>query len=264
VFSVWFGLLGRVAPWAAAGEPGGREVRRRRFPDGLVGGTWDRSLVVLAALGVGSILYDGLSQSQPFFDLFGIPALLPATGLLVAFLALVAGVALLVARGVGPAALGAGLVPIAIGYLIAHYLTFLLGEGQRIVVALSDPFQLGWDLFGGAFFEPSIDWLPPSLVWTVMLLAVIGGHVAGAWAGHLAAMRDATGTAAEARRAQVPLAILMVVLTVLTLWSLGQEVMDEEMAGPPTRPVAAAQPDAASAGGAALLRINAANPRVEG
>jgi hypothetical protein len=56
----------------------------------------------------------------------------------------------------------------------------------------------------------------------------------------------------------------MVVLTVLTLWSLGQEVMDEETAGPPTRPFAAAQPDAASPGGAARLRINAANPRVEG
>ena len=85
----------------------------------------------------------------------------------------------------GWTATGAGLLPIAVGYLIAHYLTYLLIDGQGIIVAISDPFQRGWDLFGTAFHEPSGAWLPPGLVWTVQLAAVVGGHMLGAWAGHV-------------------------------------------------------------------------------
>ncbi len=63
--------------------------------------------------------------------------------------------ALYVARTVSPGAIGAGLLPIAVGYLVAHYLTYLLIDGQGIVIAVSDPLQQGWDLFGTAFYEPS-------------------------------------------------------------------------------------------------------------
>ena len=51
-------------------------------------------------------------------------------------------------RFVGRDATAAGFLPIAAGYLIAHYLTYLLIDGQHIVVAISDPLQRGWDLFG--------------------------------------------------------------------------------------------------------------------
>ena len=71
-------------------------------------------------------------------------------------------------------AIGAGLLPIAVGYLIAHYLTYLLINGQYVIVAVSDPLQQGWDLFGTAFFIPTYDWLPPGLVWTAQLAAVVG------------------------------------------------------------------------------------------
>ena len=74
---------------------------------------------------------------------------------------------------------------------IAHYLTYLLIDGQRIVIAISDPFQRGWDLFGTAFHEPTGAWLPPGLVWTVQLAAVVGGHMLGAWGGHVVAALDA-------------------------------------------------------------------------
>ena len=79
------------------------------------------------------------------------------------------------------AATGAGLLPIAVGYLIAHYFTYLLIDGQRIVVAVADPLQQGWDLggFGWAFFEPTPAWLPPGLVWTIQIAAVVGGHMLG-------------------------------------------------------------------------------------
>jgi hypothetical protein len=106
-------------------------------------------------------------------------------------------------------------------------MTYLLIDGQRIVIAISDPLQKGSDLFGTAFFEPSGAWLPPGLVWTIQLAAVVGGHMLGAWGGHVVAALDAPPTV-EPRTLtmrQVPLAIVMVALTTLTLWSLGQAIV---------------------------------------
>ncbi len=143
------------------------------------------------------------------------------------FLGIVVGAAVLVTRAVGIASTAAGLLPIAAGYLIAHYLTYLLIDGQRIIIAVSDPLQRGWDLFGTAFYEISAGWLPPGLVWTLQLAAVVGGHMLGAWGGHVVAALDAPpGLSAKALRTrQIPLAIVMVSLTTLTLWSLGQAIV---------------------------------------
>jgi hypothetical protein len=228
-FGVWFGLLNRMAPFGPAPGDDPRLMVRRSFGAGLVTGDWTTPKLVIVAIGVASILFDGLSQTQAWFDVFGFPALPIATLELLAFLGIVVGIALLVARFVGLAAVGAGLLPIAIGYLVAHYLTYLLGDGQLIVVALSDPLQLGWDLFGTAFYEADYAWMSPLAVWTVMLLGVVGGHMVGAWSGHVVANRP---TARDARRAarvrQIPLAFLMVGLTATTLWSLGQAIVQEQ------------------------------------
>jgi hypothetical protein len=185
--------------------------------------------VVLIAIGTASILFDGLSQTQPWFDVFGAPGVPIKTLQLFGWLAIVVGAALGVSRLVGVPATAAGLLPIAVGYLIAHYFTYLLIDGQRIIVAIADPFQQGWDLgnFGWAFFEPTSGFLPPGLVWTVQLAAVVGGHMLGAWGGHVVAAREsgARRGAPEHRRRQVPLAVIMVALTTLTLWSLGQALV---------------------------------------
>ena len=188
-FTVWFRLLGRLAPFGLADEDG--RVRRRPFVSGLLEPGWATSDAVLTALGVGSILFDGLSQTQLWFDLFGAPGIPGETLLLVGWLGLLVAAALLLTRVVGVAATGAGLLPIAVGYLIAHYLTYLLIDGQNILVAISDPFQQGWDLFGTAFHEASGAWLPPGLVWTLQLASVVGGHMLGAWAGHVNAAAHA-------------------------------------------------------------------------
>ena len=224
-FTVWFRLLGRLALFALVDETG--RIRRRSFASGLMEPGWARSDVTLVALGIGSILFDGLSQTQVFFDLFGAPGVLVKTVLLGVFLAIIVGAAFAVTRTVGLAATGAGLLPIALGYLIAHYLTYLLIDGQRIVIAISDPLQKGWNLFGTAFFEPTGAWLPPGLVWTLQLGAVVGGHMLGAWGGHVVAAEAAPpglGTRAL-RLLQLPLAVVMVGLTTLTLWSLGQAIV---------------------------------------
>jgi len=240
VFTAWFGLLGRIAPFALAASPEAGVVRRRSFGAGLLEPGWSAPDVALAAIGVVSVLYDGLSQTQLWFDLVGLPGLGGATVALAVFVGggalLALGVAHLVGRSpvgraAGIAAVGAGLVPIAAGYLAGHYLTALLVDGQRIVIAVSDPFQQGWDLFGTAFFTPFSAFLAPGVVWAVQLGAVVGGHMLGAFAGHLAAV-GGRPTATVSRRElrvlrlrQLPLAVLMVTLTMTTLWSLGQAIV---------------------------------------
>jgi hypothetical protein len=227
-FSVWFGLLGRLAPWAVDLETG--KVRRRPFATGLLGGGWTRLDIVIIGIGTGSILFDGLSQTTPWFSVFGAPDVPIKTLQLLGFLGIIVIAALPVARLVGVSATGAGLLPIAAGYLIAHYFTYLLIDGQRIIVAIADPLQQGWDLggFGWAFFEPNSSFLPPGLVWTVQIAAVVGGHMLGAWAGHVTfrAEHEAEETV-TGRRREVPLAVIMVALTTLTLWSLGQTLVVE-------------------------------------
>jgi hypothetical protein len=258
-FTVWFGILNRLAALAPADEDG-TTLRRRPFGAGLLDGTWLRTEVVFVAVATASILFDGLSQTQVWFDLFGLPSLPVATLLLLAFLSVITVVVLLVARVVGTRAMAAGLVPIALGYLIAHYFTALAFDGQRIVAVLSDPFNAGWNLFGTATFEPNETWLAFGIVWAIELIAVVGGHIYGAVMGHRAAVMDEPGPVtapatpardtgartktararpkparaiaparsgmfADVRLRQVPLAVLMVALTTLTLWSLGQNLV---------------------------------------
>jgi hypothetical protein len=222
VFSVWFGLLGRMAAYGLEGSAGQGHVRRRGLGSALASAPWSASLLAVVAVGAGSVIWDGLSQTQPYADLVGQPGLLGDTLLLVAFLGGLVWLVLRVAEQVGMPAMGAGLVPVATGYLVAHYLGFLLVEGQRLVVAASDPLQQGWDLLGTAAWEPRDDWLPTSLLWTIQVAAVVLGHVSGAWLGHGAARREQhAGRAAR----QWPLALLMISLTVLALWSLGQNLV---------------------------------------
>lgn len=227
-FGVWFMLLGRLAPFALDGRPEDGMVQRRPFVAGLLASSWSRSEVVLVALATGAIIFDGLSQTQLYFDVLVSGGMLGSTATrdTVAAVAVLGGlvaVVLIVARRLGVAALGAGLLPVAVGYLIAHYLTYLLVDGQRLVAALNDPLLRGDNLlpFDLGFWEPSL-FLPTAVVWAIQLVAVVGGHVVGAWAGH-AVLARSTGRAALAQ--QLPLGALMVVLTSLTLWSLGQAVL---------------------------------------
>ena len=236
-FSVWFATLGRLAPLALDAQTGADDGRLivRRFGTGLIGRAWTSDIVVLVAIATGAILYDGLSQTTPFFDVFGAPGVIAATALLGGWLILVSVLALIVGRVVGLQALGAGLLPISVGYLIAHYLTYLLFDGQRIVALVNDPLNRGASFLGIDEFQPNQAWLPAAVAWAIQLGAVVGGHVIGAWAGHRAAVEAATGEAAMVsdagstargiRLRQVPLAALMVGLTSLTLWSLGQVIV---------------------------------------
>ena len=70
-FTVWFRLLGRLAWFRLVDEEG--RVHRRSFGSGLLEPGWTGADVTLVAFGVSSIIFDGLSQTQAFFDVFGAP-----------------------------------------------------------------------------------------------------------------------------------------------------------------------------------------------
>ena len=161
-FSVWFGVLGRMAPIRAVRYARGRAGRPPALRDRVSSPASGLARWCDGRPGNGPIIYDGLSQTRQFFELFGFPSVPEGTLILGVFLGALTALVLSVAlgtgrgyRGVGLGPMGAGLLPVALGYLIAHYLSFLLLDGQRLIVAISDPFQQAWDLFGTAFFEPS-------------------------------------------------------------------------------------------------------------
>jgi hypothetical protein len=229
-FSVWFDVLGRLAPFALEATPAEGRVRRRPFASGLLSTPWSTAEVALVGLATGAIIYDGLSQTRIYFDIFVAsgalsPAILRESITAVVFLSAVIGTVMVVARRLGNTAIGAGLLPVAVGYLVAHYLAYVLIDGQRIIAALNDPLLRGSNLLplDLGFWEPSL-FLPTSVLWSIQLAAVVGGHIVGAWSGHSAMARREGGRTIAA---QLPLALLMVILTTITLWSLGQAVLVE-------------------------------------
>ena len=116
------------------------------------------------------------------------------------------------------------LVPIAIAYHIAHYLSFLVFAGQYMIALVSDPFGWGWNLFGTVnhFVRPGI--VDARLVWIVAVVAIVAGHVAALYLGHLLSMREFADRRAAAR-SQWPMLVLMVSYTMLSLWIIAQPIV---------------------------------------
>ena len=81
------------------------------------------------------------------------------------------------------------LVPIVVAYLVAHYASYLVIEGQIGLARLSDPFGSGWDLFGTATRTVNLEIVSPQLIWYVQVAAIVLGHVAGVVLAHDLALR---------------------------------------------------------------------------
>ncbi|MFP5335543.1 MAG: hypothetical protein ACLGIV_09530 [Actinomycetes bacterium] len=101
------------------------------------------------------------------------------------------------------------LVPIALGYVVAHYYSFLVLEGQNAVVRLSDPLGTGGGLTGRAADATLV---APGIVATVQLVAIVAGHVLGVVLAHDRAVRLFPRSRAVV--GQLPLLVLMVAYTV--------------------------------------------------
>ncbi len=237
---------------AAAAEAGERRPELRPWFAGLteVGGAgWsDAAFIVLV---LSAVTYDGLQETAPFGWAFSLlfPRLLPVIGALntvlvvqtilllalcMAFLGIFVLASWLTLRLHDPerrapplgnvvGAYAATLLPIAGGYLVAHYLTLVIQGVAWIPTLIGDPLST---------VAPPLDWMPISAVWYLSVGAIVLGHVAGVVLAHRRALRD------SARRpilAGLPLVVLMIGYTVLSLWIIAQPITLE----PGTSPAAA-------------------------
>ena len=200
--------------------------------------------IAFLLLALSSVSFDGLSKTFFWLGLFGLNPLefpgrtamigIGTFGLVLTLVLLAAAFILAIVLGQhlasSPHSLGqaAGLlvwsiVPIALAYHVAHYLTALLVDGQYALAALSDPFALGWNLFGTAGMQieagvaagaGSAWWL-----WNFQAGVIIIGHMLAVLVAHGLAWR-LHPVPAGAALSQFPLTVLMIAYTVFGLWLL--------------------------------------------
>jgi hypothetical protein len=103
------------------------------------------------------------------------------------------------------------LVPIVLAYVIAHYFSFLVLEGQLGLLLISDPFGLGWNLFGTEDWVINLALVSPTTIWYVQVAAIVVGHVGGVVLAHDRAI--AMFDRAAAIRTQYALLAVMVLFT---------------------------------------------------
>jgi hypothetical protein len=116
-------------------------------------------------------------------------------------------------------ALAHTLVPIAAAYVVAHYFSLLVYNGQDIWRLASDPLGDGSDLFGGAGSGIDYSIVSATAIWYVQVAALVTGHVIALVLGHdraLALYEDPK----EGTRSQIVMLVLMVCFTCLGLWLL--------------------------------------------
>jgi hypothetical protein len=231
-FNVYFGLLGRIAPF---GLVDGRIVLRVPL-SGLTRLDPVPGTLAFIAVMLGSVGFDSMSRTSFWLDLQVTlggeleRTLVSLAGLVGTILAVA--LAYLAAVSAARALTGyegdlagpflGSLVPIALVYVLAHYFSLLLLQGQYIVPLISDPFGSGRDLFGTAAFRPNLGLLTPNVVWYVQVAALVAGHVAGLALAHDRAV-GIFESPRLALRSQYAMLVLMVLYTVggLKLLSTG-------------------------------------------
>jgi len=242
-FGVYFWLFSLISPldWRE------RTLRLRRPLSGLAGLVPVPGTVALLCVMIGSTSFDGLSQGQLWTGQDGLALRMQrslvdlgfsqGTALEIAFtiglLLMIGLVAALYRLGVwGMRTVAAGhdapelaqrfvhsLVPIALAYVVAHYFSLLVYQGQALAYLVSDPLGDGSDLLGTA--TASIDYgvVTATQVWYVQVAALVVGHVAGLTLAHDRALA-VYDRMREATRSQYWMLGVMVGFTCLGLWLL--------------------------------------------
>jgi hypothetical protein len=241
-FSVYFNLLARISPF----ETRDRVVGVRPPLSGLPRLDVETATVAFVLVMIGTVTFDGLSQGSLWRDLATpLEDELVSLGTTLAnaekitstlgLLACVAAVAAFYSLGVlGARSVGGrlsaerlrrafvhSLVPIALVYVAAHYLTFLVFEGQSITYLASDPLSRGWDLFGTAGSAVDYGILSQENAWYLEVAFVVAGHVAALALAHDRALVLYPETRL-AVRSQYWMLGVMVGFTTLALWLLAQ------------------------------------------
>jgi hypothetical protein len=241
-FAVYYNLFSRMS----AVETRDRVVGLRPPLGGLPRLDPAAGTVGLVAVMIGTVTFDGLTQGRLWKDLsVQLTDVTSALGMSIqtgtqvidtfGILACVALIGGFYMAGIsGAVSVGGGktkeelarsfahsLVPIAAVYVAAHYLTFLLFEGQAIKYLASDPFGQGWDLFGTASSAIDYSFLSQDGAWYFQVAFVVLGHIAALILAHDRAL-VLYDDPKLAVRSQYWMLAVMVGFTSLALWLLAQ------------------------------------------
>ena len=227
-----------------AAEPERRELNIRPFVVGLLR-TKGRSasVMVFVLLLLSTVSFDGFSATPAWgrlfnavFTAFPDPNIVGSIGLL-GFTAVLMSVYVLFSGLMSTAsgfrllpeqmgqAFVLSLIPIALAYHLSHFFSYLLIEGQGIIPLSSDPFGLGWDLFGTVGYEINIGIIGARTVWLMSVVAIVIGHVSAVYLAHVTALREIPERR-FALRSQYPMLVLMVAYTMVSLWILAQPIVE--------------------------------------
>ncbi|MGH8825304.1 MAG: hypothetical protein ACRDVN_12605 [Jiangellaceae bacterium] len=227
-FEAYSSLVGRLS-WLGR-RTDGRLVARNPL-ENLDGTPVRPGLTATVAVLLGSTMFDSASAS-PWWARWvqesGLPPTLAGTGGLLAAVVLVYVTFTIAVRGVAALAgsdrrgladvFAHSVVPIVVGYVVAHYFTLLVLEGQRTIVLLSDPLGTGANWLGTAGLTEN-RWIAgqPTLVASIQVAAIVVGHVLGIVSAHDRAVRLFPGARQDC---QIPLLVVMVGYTVGGLFLL--------------------------------------------
>ena len=225
-FEVYSSLVGKLSPFGRRDD--GRLVLRNPL-DGLASQGSGPGFVAVIAVLIGSTAFDGVTRTRLWQERIDPDDTLAGTLGLLGCVLIVGALYTLASRAAGkyaigvprsafPGALAASLIPIAIGYGVAHYLSLLVGDGQRVIQLASDPLGNGTDYFGTALRRNNYTLLTQDTVAYIQVGAIVVGHIIGVFSAH---DRSAALLAPESRqRGQFPMIVLMVGLTCLGVYLL--------------------------------------------
>ncbi|HWD06338.1 MAG TPA: hypothetical protein VG674_28245 [Amycolatopsis sp.] len=221
-FEVYSWMVSRASPLGRRAD--GRLVLRNPL-DGLAATPAKPDLTPVVMVVLGSTAFDGLSRTAAWSDVVadtGRAAYLSlGTAGLVAAIAVVAGTynaaIWLTRRFVGSdrnvrAELAHGIIPIAIGYTVAHYFSFAMFEGQQGILLANDPLARGWDLLGLSTATIDYALMAPWGIALIQVAAIVVGHIVAVTAAHDRSVGMLPRR--SARRGQYPMLVVMVCYTI--------------------------------------------------
>jgi hypothetical protein len=227
-FEAYSSLAARLAPFGRRSD--GAPVVRNPLA-GLEATPPAPGMVAVVCVLLGSTAFDGFSNSTAWFRLSQhtpLPETLVGTLGLLAFITAAAATfsaaAMLAGLAGGlchaqrrhlPQLFAHTVIPIVVGYVVAHYLSLFVFEGQRALILLSDPLGHGSNWLGTANREVDFTLLTPTSIAVTQVLAVVLGHVVGVIAAHERAVR--LFPRRQALAGQIPLLAVMVGYTLAGL-----------------------------------------------
>jgi hypothetical protein len=111
------------------------------------------------------------------------------------------------------------LVPIGFAYVLAHYFSLLIWQGQAIGYLASDPLGVGANYLGTRHWHVDYQVMSINAIWYTQVAALVVGHVSGLTLAHDRALVTYRSTT-TAVRSQYWMLVVMVGFTSLGLWLL--------------------------------------------